>query len=272
MEQNQQLTAKQQKLSQVILNRGQLGEIEFVKKAIEFKKLHQLDQETLATGFAFLFTRIANLAGIKHALTEINKTDISEMLLNRFRNISLEEIDYAFKLERYGEWEKTEHFQLFNSEYVSSILNKYKKWIQRKRTDHKIKPTPEIPETTIPDESRVIESGIKRLKTIFKASNSVPIGNLYIYTYLRKNNLLKQLKGLDRQKIEKQAEKTINDKVRVQRRRDRPSESVKSKWIESECKRLHLEQYISHQVRIEENKFNYETEYDTKRKSKASCT
>lgn len=76
-----------------------------------------------------MFTKIANLGGIKGEISEINKQDISKMILRRNKALSLEEIYFAFELERYGVYEeKTSHFQLFNADYVSTILNKYKKW------------------------------------------------------------------------------------------------------------------------------------------------
>ena len=131
---NQQLTDRQQRLSQVIVQGGNETEVSFAKKTIDFVKIKDLDDDDFEIGLSLLLTRIVNLLGIKEAVSDLNKQDIVEMLDIGFKNLSLQEVNYAFKLERYNQLDpKTEHFQLFNAEYVSEVLKKYKKWLQNIR-------------------------------------------------------------------------------------------------------------------------------------------
>lgn len=106
---------------------------------ILFDKIRNIPRNEVSETIGMIFTKVSNLSGIKDPISEINKQDIKEMIFTRFGGLSLEEIDYAFKLERYGAYgDKTQHFQLFNSEYVSTVLNKYKKWLNEKRVNNNL--------------------------------------------------------------------------------------------------------------------------------------
>lgn len=102
----------------------------FLKKNFSVEKIKESkSRPEFVYEFTSMLTRISNLAGIKTEIDDLNAQDITKMILNYFSNLSVPEIYKAFELERYGEYEKkTDHFQLFNAEYVSSVLNKYKDW------------------------------------------------------------------------------------------------------------------------------------------------
>ena len=119
-----------------------MNEFDFAKKTIYFPTLKKLKEttdgkEVISNEFAFLFTRIANLSGIKEAISDINKSDIKELLLTHHSGLSIEEIDYAFKLDRYS-GEPTPHYGLFNAEFVAKVLKKYKIWLNEKRTTYNL--------------------------------------------------------------------------------------------------------------------------------------
>jgi len=83
-----------------------------------------------------MFIKLNILAGIKQNITEQDMTDIKNLVFIYFKGLSLVEIYKAFELERYGMYDnKTDHFQLFNSTYVSEILKKYQKWKQQKKIE-----------------------------------------------------------------------------------------------------------------------------------------
>lgn len=115
-------------------------------------KVRDLEEMEVRECLGMICAKAANMLGIKEKINEINKADIREMVLTKFKGLSLEEIDYAFKLERYGEFEtRTEHFQLFGAEYVSEVLNKYRKWLKSTISENRIliekKPESEITES-----------------------------------------------------------------------------------------------------------------------------
>ena len=82
-----------------------------------------------------VFAKIAVLSGIKNEIDPFVKTDIFKMIKYHYNTLSVEEIYKAFELERFNVYEKkTEHYQLFDSNYISDVLKKYVQWkIQQKK-------------------------------------------------------------------------------------------------------------------------------------------
>lgn len=100
-------------------------------------QLRNLDPKVRSAGLGIIFMKIANFSGLKGEIPDINKEDITELLMTRFPTLSLNEIQYAFKIDRYGyHGDPTQHFQLFNAEYVVRVLNKYLEY------SHKVKIVP----------------------------------------------------------------------------------------------------------------------------------
>ena len=83
-----------------------------------------------------IVVKASNLAGVKEEIPQNNKDDIWELITTKYRNLTFEEIEYAFKMERFGDLPpRSEHFQIFGAEYVSKILDKFKEWRRGKRVD-----------------------------------------------------------------------------------------------------------------------------------------
>ncbi len=182
---SQQLTVKQQTLSNQISKVGDLKEISFARKTVEFTKMKELESQSISDGLALIFVKVANYAGIKEPISEINKQDIKELLLNRFSSLSLEEIEYAFKLDRYGVFgEPTKHFYLINSEYVSQVLNKYKAWLTKIRIDNDLSISkPVISESNVSESEKIelIKSGVEKCYNHYIEFDTIPDGYLYVY-------------------------------------------------------------------------------------------
>lgn len=70
------------------------------------------------------------MSGVKSEISELVKQDLLKLITSRFKELSFEEIYKAFELERFNAYDtKTDHFQLFDANYVSEILKKYKNWL-----------------------------------------------------------------------------------------------------------------------------------------------
>lgn len=105
------------------------GDKEIREYTKEHHQLRNLDADLRSAGLGYIISRTATLSGFKGEIPEINKDDISELLLTRFKTISLNELNFAFKLDRHGyHGEPTQHYQLFNAEYVARVLNRYLKY------------------------------------------------------------------------------------------------------------------------------------------------
>lgn len=112
-----------------------------------------------------IFVKVSNLAGIKEPISDINKQDIRELVMSRFSNLSIQEIDYAFKMDRYS-GEPTPHFQLFNAEYVAKVLKKYQDWINKTRQERNLKLSKiEGPTEPTPEERKAIR--LEFLRDVF---------------------------------------------------------------------------------------------------------
>lgn len=111
---------------------------------------------------ASVLVKISVLAGIKDKIDDFTKKDISKMITTTYGDLALEEIYKAFELERYGVYEtKTEHFQLFDSNYISEILKKYKKWKLTKKNKLNFN----APKTLIPEISESEKMNILKIAT-----------------------------------------------------------------------------------------------------------
>lgn len=139
-----------------------------------------------------MLSKIHGLSGIKSKIDPFAAEDIQKMISSYFKTLSLEEIYKAFELERFGLYEaKTDHFQLFDANYVSEILKKYKNWkINEKRALNISAPKMEV---------EVDKESIRNeyLKTIFSeiASDGFSSGAYGLYKQLEK-----QINASDEQK------------------------------------------------------------------------
>ena len=112
----------------------------FLQKSFDFEKISELKKNQ---NFVFLITgwiaQTSLLMQVKAPVDNMIKQDIINMLTTHMKNLSFEELIKAFELERYNIYEeKTEHYQLFDAAYISTILKKYKKWKIQEKTNNNI--------------------------------------------------------------------------------------------------------------------------------------
>lgn len=211
-----------------------------------------MEVDEVREGLGVIFVRAVNLLGIKEKISPINKQDIREMILLRFKSFSLEEIDYAFKLDRWS-GEPVQHFQLFNSEYVAKVLTKYKNWLRVTRSNNNLplKPKKEKPELTDEEKQITVINGIVDCFEEFKASKEIPVGRVWVYDYLYENKKLPAHTVKFREKIRRNAIKQIHkekDQIEKDGRKIRSIlrdiQSGKKK-LKVKCKILVLKEYFS---------------------------
>jgi len=153
---------------------------------------NQDEKKNLQQGLSMIFTKVCNLIGLKDPISNNNKIDIVEMIISRFKGLSLEEIDYAFRIDRYGDHgEPTPHYQLFNAEYVSTVLGKYKNWLRKTRVSNNLpisKPTEEKA-LTEDEKAMLIVSGIIECFEEYSTTGCISVGKIYVYDILYKRGL-----------------------------------------------------------------------------------
>jgi len=169
-----------------------LSPISFVNDIQNHLKIRDLDTDSaeFKNKIAVFFTKTCNFLGIKEAILDINKVDIFQMLIMKYKGLSLEELSYAFKLERYGQISpKTQHYQLINADYISQVLDKYVNWkvSQRKNNISTVKLQPTMSEDEkIKKENEIVVRFIEKYKT----EKLIEDEHFYIYDILDKRGLM----------------------------------------------------------------------------------
>lgn len=203
-----------------------------------------------------MLTKIANLTGLKNKIENINKQDIVKLILTVYKHLSLDEIYYAFEMERYSLYEsKTSHFQLFNAEYVAKILKKYTTWKRKTKIEHSISTSkpPVQKALSTANKTAILNAGIERLHQEYITTKTVENGNIHIYDYLLETGAIKQLQGEERTALIQQAKINLtNQKSTLQKKSDfiqilKPTPTTEAK-VGIECKRLSLEQYFKNKL------------------------
>lgn len=160
--------------------------VAFLKSNYGFEKIRNRKSEPeirFLIGAAMV--KAAVLAGIKNKPDAANKLDITNSILSEYNDLTLEEIYKAFELERYGVYEsRTDHFQLFNAQYVTDILKKYRVWKQNTKMEHNISPPQNLPEITDDAKNEIVVKGIIRVFDEFKETGVMPEPNNYIFDEL----------------------------------------------------------------------------------------
>lgn len=206
--------------------------------------------------FEMMLVRITVLAGIKNEIDDLNKQDIAKMILRRFKTLSLNDIYFAFEKERYGEYEtKTSHFQLFNADYVSEVLNKYKNWKRTMKVEHNISAPLLQAENTISEQEKegIVAQGVERMFEEYKLNKSVPVGCAYIYDYLVAKGQIQKAEGKEREQIMFKAKQNLKSGANALQKaiNTLQGQNTNNIMIANECKRISLITYFKNKLENE---------------------
>lgn len=237
-----------------------LSNISFLKENFKLKKIRERKtDQNFKFSMAVLWSKVCALSGIKLDIDQFIAEDISRMIINLYSDFTIEEIYKAFELERHGAFDsKTEHFQLFNAEYVSAVLKKYKQWRQFTKIQHNI--TPEYnsenqKSISSEEEFEVMNKAIIRLYDEFLESGEISIPCVHVFDelYIRKmfpdDTDYKKKYAIAKFQLEKElkAEKTTNrqDRLKIQEV-ILNLDSDKNEKVLSRAKQLVLKDYFTY--------------------------
>lgn len=249
----------------------QLSELSFVKDIPSQLKIKDISRNDFINQFGLIMVKIINHLGIKNAVTESEKEDIKEFILMRFKSLSLNEIEYAFKLERYSLYEsKSSHYQLFNTDYVSMILNKYIQWKRKINFKNNLIAKSKNEKEVSNQEKKQLEfQAVNKSLEYFIEHRSVDLNRIYVYDILDKlgymptNNEEKRKIKVDAQLIlekdlTREKENKKSNSIDEKRQFDRVLEDVKngiSPKIIIKCKELVLSKFYR-DLTLEKNRLN----------------
>lgn len=199
-----------------------LQPVSFLKKNYEFKKLRERKHEPNITTFlSVTWLKICMLCGIKQNQNGEVWQDITNLVFSYYSDLTIEEIFKAFELERFGEYpERSEHYQFFNSEYVSAVLKKYKVWKQNTKIQHNISRSESVaslPEISESQKNEIIVNGIIRVFNDYKETKIVSEPCNHIFDELLSRGIIKgstneKLKAYYDEKVE-QAKKELEKEL-----------------------------------------------------------
>lgn len=219
------------------------------------------------------------LAGFKGEIDNLTKQDVSNLILNRFDNLSVVEIYKAFENERFGLYEsKSNGYNYFGADYVSEILQKYEAWKLELKQKHNITRESVIPvQNQLPaisesQKTDIMNQAIERLFEEYKSNQSFlpPFSHVFQelvergvipYPNEKSSPKLKEWYSEKRRLAQKLVEKEIKDEIsnpeRTQNRAFLQQILSQVKQSEHEKIELKLQQIVLEgvfQKRINENK------------------
>lgn len=217
----------------IIEQKCSLSPVQFLKSNLDSKKIRERATEPdIKITIGTMLIKIAALTGMKNEIDFLIGQDISKMIFSTYADLTIEEIYKAFELERYGSFEdKTEHYQLFNADYIAKILKKYKNWKLNMKIHHDItSDAKRLSEITESQKEQILINGVNRLFQEYQETKKIADPSEYIFDFLvekgniKNNNKPKlleyyQLKLQEaKQELEKeQSNKTSIDKIERQR-------------------------------------------------------
>lgn len=176
--------------------RQNLKEVPFLKDVPNQVKIKDIsDMNVFTNQLVKTMILVNNLSGIKEPMTDSVKSDIKDMFLMQFKELSFDEVTYAFRLERFGVYEeRTKHYQLFDSEYVSKVLVKYKKWKTTKRRQHNLNQTKEntdLMNLTDVEKERIMLSAVERCRKEIKVDGKFTSIAHHVYDFMIETNRMR---------------------------------------------------------------------------------
>ena len=166
-------------------DRQSLSEIAFIKDSQHHVKIREINNsyegiKQLSIIISEAFTR----SGVKGDITTDEVKEIKECIFMFFKALSLDEVAYAFKLERFGRsWLKTEHFQLFNATYVGNVLGNYVEWKKKVKIEHNISAKKDPNEPT-EEQIRFLENrAVTKAIQLFEETQNVTSDYTHLYEF-----------------------------------------------------------------------------------------
>lgn len=147
----------------------------YLQSSYDFKKISVLKNEP---NFVMLIAgwcvQTSTLMQIKNPIDQFVKKDIFNMLTSYWSILSFEELIKAFELERFGAYEeKTEHFQLFDCNYISQVLKKYQKWKRKNKLEMNITNEKEVEPISEQEKSQIMIDAVNKKYSEYLNTNEV---------------------------------------------------------------------------------------------------
>ena len=167
----------------------------FVKDTFKQVKIRDLNKEERADMITLTMNTASTLSGLKGDIDPVTLKDIGELVRLKYGHISIEEIVYAFKANRYNLLAKgrVEMFNLFNADYVSKVLDAYLDWKADKiKKENLLTKSEVVKDAGEEEQRRIVADGICRHYDEYKKSETFEaIGGHYIFDVFLQCGIIK---------------------------------------------------------------------------------
>jgi hypothetical protein len=226
-------------------NKQTLSGIGFIKDTINNQmKIREIPEYDFLRQLAQMVSVISYAAGIKEDISDFDKKDVKDLILRKYKNLSLDELAYAFKLERHGDLgEKTQHFQLFNADYVNTILTK---WVEHKREIkriHNISATVKTETISEEDKAKSVSNAVRNVLERFLEHQTINRDYVFVYEELYERGYLNQEVAYKKKLMESAVillEMELNEKKPVSREESSGIKLELKKLVEPKNKKVIL--------------------------------
>lgn len=165
----------------------------FLKDVLDHVQITDMNPHERTKQFGIAFSYIAEAMKITNPISDFDKKEIKELVLKRFKRLSINEIYYAFKLERFVELgDPIKHYNRFDAQYVAQVLDKYVQWKINVRQKHNLDIAKEQTKKTATEmEKRFwINHGVTECLEYFLEHRKIMDGKSYIYEVLYEHGYL----------------------------------------------------------------------------------
>ena len=250
-----------------------LSPIQFLNSVLDHVAICDMDSYERKKQVSLALIATAEQMRVTNPILDIDKKEIQELILKRFKRLSINELYYAFKLERFGEYgDKTEHYNRFDVIYVAQILGKYLIWKVdvRVKNNLEIAKQPVLQEITEEQKISFVAQGILRVFNEFQEKGVVPDGNSYIYESLYDDGHLPkdvETKKMIFEEAKQVLEMFVSQEALTRKEKDEFAEikkallQPKSAIVVVEAKKLSVQKFFRGLLRDEEKKEKFINHY-----------
>lgn len=206
-----------------------LSPVSFVKDVLNQKSICEISSYDLTKELKHLFVFQTAAYRIKEEMSQNEKKEIKELILRRFKRLSVNELYYAFKLHRSNDiCAELKPYGYISVSFVATILNAYVEWKRDVRFKNNLSISKNHENQSVSDEEkkRLVVNGVLRVFDSWSEHKVFPDGSIYVYDVLYDVGLLPT-----DPEVKKQYYKRAVETVRVKAELDRQSVGLDMKRL-----------------------------------------
>jgi hypothetical protein len=159
-----------------------LTPIQFLNSVFSHKSICEMDSYEMKKQIILSLVATKEQMRVTSEISDIDKKEIQELILSRYKRLSVNEIYYAFKLERFSEYgDQISHYNRFDVIYFGQIMERYKEWKRKTKSEHNISFIEKPKELSDGQKQYWINKGVSDCVEYFEEHRQIEDGKTYVY-------------------------------------------------------------------------------------------